>query len=120
MTSLSICGRCVLPEVQPHIYFNEAGVCNICLDHQRVQNQNGLLESDFIKILEKHRGRQKYDCLVMCSGGRDSTAALYFMKVRYKLNPLAFTFDHGFETNDAIELRFRIRACSVIRAQGSR
>ena len=103
MIAPSICSRCVLPEMPPHIQLNDAGVCNICLDHQRVQNQNGLLESDFIKILEKHRGRQKYDCLVMCSGGRDSTAALYFMKVRYKLNPLAFTFDHGFETNDAID-----------------
>ncbi|MAE71446.1 MAG: hypothetical protein CME06_13385 [Gemmatimonadetes bacterium] len=38
----------------------------------------------------------------MCSGGKDSTAALYFMKERYKVNPLAFTFDHGFETNEAI------------------
>ncbi len=39
----------------------------------------------------------------MCSGGKDSTAALYYMKKRYRLNPLAFTFDHGFETEDAME-----------------
>jgi hypothetical protein len=38
----------------------------------------------------------------MCSGGKDSTAALYFMKKRYHLNTLAFMFDHGFETEDAI------------------
>ena len=54
-------------------------------------------------MLNLYRSYGKYDCLVMCSGGKDSTAALYYMKRRYKLNPLAFTFDHGFETEDALE-----------------
>jgi hypothetical protein len=40
---------------------------------------------------------------VMCSGGKDSTASLYYMKTRYKTRPLAFMFDHGFETGDAVE-----------------
>lgn len=39
----------------------------------------------------------------MCSGGKDSTSSLYYMKKRYNLNPLAFTFDHGFETEEALE-----------------
>jgi hypothetical protein len=39
----------------------------------------------------------------MCSGGKDSTASLYYMKTRYKTKPLAFTFDHGFETEEALE-----------------
>jgi tRNA(Ile)-lysidine synthase TilS/MesJ len=39
----------------------------------------------------------------MCSGGKDSTASLYFMKKRYRMNPLAFTFDHGFEIEGAKE-----------------
>ena len=29
----------------------------------------------------------------MLSGGKDSTAALYLMKRRYRMSPLAFTFD---------------------------
>ncbi|NLB35512.1 MAG: hypothetical protein GX817_06845 [Elusimicrobia bacterium] len=29
-------------------------------------------------------------------------SSLYYMKKRYKMNPLAFTFDHGFETEDAL------------------
>ena len=38
----------------------------------------------------------------MCSGGKDSTSSLYYVKKRYNLNPLAFTFDHGFETEEAM------------------
>ncbi len=38
----------------------------------------------------------------MCSGGKDSTSALYYIKKRYRLKPLAFTFDHGFETEGAM------------------
>src|SRR3989344_2716590 len=97
-----ICQRCVLPEVKPHVWFNQDGVCNVCLDHKKQEETPMLLESDFVKVLDKHRGKHRYDCLVMCSGGKDSTSALYFMKKRYGLNPLAFMFDHGFEQADAI------------------
>ncbi len=101
-TASRICNTCVLPEIPPHITFAEDGVCNICKDFEAQERTPLFLESELIKILDKHRGRHRYDCLVMCSGGKDSTAALYFMKERYKMNPLAFTFDHGFEQSDAI------------------
>ena len=97
-----ICQRCVLPEAKPKIWLNENGVCNLCIEHENKPKEQPLLESDFIKTLEKYRGKHRYDCLVMCSGGKDSTAALYFMKKRYNLNPLAFMFDHGFESEEAI------------------
>lgn len=97
-----ICQKCVMPEVPSRIWLNQDGVCNLCLEHEAKPKAQPLLESDFIKILDKYRGKHKYDCLVMCSGGKDSTAALYFMKKRYNLNPLAFMFDHGFETEEAI------------------
>lgn len=100
-----ICSNCIMPEHKPGIYLNDDGVCNLCVAHQRAEKYETQkpLESDLIKILDKHRGRQKYDCMVMCSGGKDSTSALYYMKKRYGLNPLAFTFDHGFETDEALE-----------------
>jgi len=97
-----ICESCVLPEIPPHIVLDEAGSCNICHEYRQQEQTPLFLESDFIKILDKKRGKHRYDCLVMCSGGKDSTAALYFMKERYKVNPLAFTFDHGFEQQSAI------------------
>jgi tRNA(Ile)-lysidine synthase TilS/MesJ len=101
-----LCKKCILPESRPDIWLNSEGVCNICLgvDKSRSAKQkNRLLESDLHKILNKFKGRGKYDCLVMCSGGKDSTMSLYHMKKRYSLNPLVFTFDHGFENEEAFE-----------------
>ncbi len=99
-----ICKKCVLPESKPGIWLNEEGICNVCLEYQKVkQSVDKPLETDFIKLLKMYKSRGEYDCLVMCSGGKDSISALYYMKKRYKLNPLVFTFDHGFETEDAME-----------------
>jgi len=100
------CRKCVLPESPPAIRLNEDGVCNICADFEKrksLRSSKNWLESEFLKVLNKYSGKGKYGCLVMCSGGRDSTAALYLMKKRYKINPLAFTFDHGFENEQAKE-----------------
>lgn len=94
-----------MPESPPWITLDKQGVCNLCDKHaQEIKNKNDnkILESDLVKIFNKHKGKNKYDCLVMCSGGKDSTSALYFIKKRYNLNPLAFTFDHGFETQEAL------------------
>jgi tRNA(Ile)-lysidine synthase TilS/MesJ len=103
-----LCKKCVLPENKPDIELNSDGICNICVDFQKRdvnKRSNVLLESEMIKILNRYKGKNKskYDCLVMCSGGKDSTASLYYMKRRYKMSPLAFTFDHGFEEQLAID-----------------
>jgi len=101
-----ICRKCVLPESRPDIFLDAEGICNVCRDFEKTKIENNKsvrLETDFLKILKKYKSKGKHDCLVMCSGGKDSTAALYYMKKRYKLNPLAFTFDHGFEVEDAMK-----------------
>lgn len=101
-----ICRRCVLPHSPPDIVLDAEGVCSVCRREEgAVRNREPppLLETDFVRLLQKHRGRGRHDCLVMCSGGKDSTAALYYMKRRYRMSPLAFTFDHGFETEDALD-----------------
>lgn len=106
MKERRLCTKCVMPENEPDIYLNEDGVCNICLSYEEIKDQsvaNQPMETDFIKIINKHKGKGKYDCMVMCSGGKDSTSSLYYMVKRYKLNVLAFTFDHGFETEEAMD-----------------
>jgi len=105
MTERRICSRCVLPHCPPDISLDAEGVCNLCREHERqpaAAVRAPLLETDFTKLIQRHRGKHEFDCLVMCSGGKDSTAALYYAKRRYQLNVLAFTFDHGFETEDAM------------------
>ena len=106
MNGPKICRKCVLPEAPPEITLDADGVCNICADYAKqtaAAREEKPLETDFTKILAQHRGKHEYDCLVMCSGGKDSTASMYYMKTRYKTKPLAFTFDHGFETEDALD-----------------
>lgn len=103
-----ICKRCVLPESPPDITINADGLCSICVAQNQQKEEtlpgnNPNMESDFVRIINKYKGKYPFDCLVMCSGGKDSTSALYYIKKRYKLNPLAFTFDHGFETEEALE-----------------
>jgi len=101
-----ICTRCVLPHSPPDIVLDADGVCSVCRQEEGRKAADAdapLLETDFVRMLQKHRGKGTHDCLVMCSGGKDSTAALYYMKRRYKMNPLAFMFDHGFEQQDAID-----------------
>jgi tRNA(Ile)-lysidine synthase TilS/MesJ len=101
-----ICKKCVLPQYEPDITLNEEGICNICVafeQNKKFRETNYFLESDLIKILNKYCDRGKYDCLVMASGGKDSTISLYYMKKKYKMNPLVVTFDHGFECNEALD-----------------
>ena len=105
MENPNICRKCVLPDNGVEITLDAEGVCNLCREHERRKPAGAAdapLETDFIKTVNQYRGQGEFDCLVMCSGGKDSTAALYYMKRRYKLNALAFTFDHGFETEEAI------------------
>lgn len=101
-----ICKRCVLPESMSDITIDKEGVCNICREFEKKpegERESSLLETELTKVLSRYRGKGTYDCLVMISGGKDSTASLYYMKQRYKMNPLAVTFDHGFENEEAIE-----------------
>lgn len=103
-----MCKRCVLPEAAPDIWMDDQGICNICHNYDREQqadvtDERELLETDFLKILDKVRGKHEYDCLCMLSGGKDSTAALYYVKERYNLNPLVFTFNHGFVPDEHLE-----------------
>lgn len=108
MASEGVCHRCVLPERPPHIVLDGEGICNVCREHERMRAEGRvqpLLETDLVRWIRKSvkKRKGKYDCLVMCSGGKDSTASLYYIVKRYGLKPLAFTFDHGLEEQEAID-----------------
>ena len=97
-----ICKQCVMPAIEPYVHLGSSGICSICLsENETAKFSPKLVETDLLKLLQKQKKQGDYDCLVMCSGGKDSTASLYYMKKRYGLNVLAFTFDHGFENPEA-------------------
>lgn len=97
-----LCAKCVMPESLPEITFDAEGVCCLCRAGAAARRTPAPLETDFTALLARHKGEKNYDCMVMCSGGKDSTAALYYMVNRYRARTLAFTFDNGFETDEAM------------------
>lgn len=92
------CTRCGLPETHETISFDLEGVCNICRQHQFKQEQIdwGANKKALDALIEEHRGKHDYDCIVPFSGGKDSTWALYYLVKEYGLKPLVVRFDHGF------------------------
>lgn len=91
------CSRCGMPETYETIEYDAQGVCNICrgTEHKRVIDwgeRKRLLD----KLIEKHRGKAAYDCIVPFSGGKDSTFQLYYLMKEYKVKPLVVRFNHGF------------------------
>lgn len=96
---LKRCTMCILPETFPAIRFNQAGVCNYCLNHKKyIVKGKETLE----QILFQHRSKgQKADCVVTTSGGRDSSFVLYKLVREFKMKVLAVTYDWGMMTPEA-------------------
>lgn len=91
------CGSCLLPETYETIEFDN-GSCNICQSkvarNETVDWQARKASLD--ALIEDHRGKHDYDCIVPFSGGKDSTFTLWYLVNEYKLKPLVVRFDHGF------------------------
>jgi tRNA(Ile)-lysidine synthase TilS/MesJ len=103
---MKTCNKCVLPETYPGIYFDEKGVCNFCQSYEEQQKNKDaqlLLSNDeLIMYLEKYRdGSSGHDVLVALSGGVDSSNALIQIVEKFKLTPLVFHNDHGYEDETA-------------------
>jgi len=95
---LITCTKCGLPETYETIEFDAAGVCNICRQFEFKQESIdwGARKKMLEQLIEEHRGKYDYDCLVPFSGGKDSTFTLYHLVKEYKLKPLVIQFNHGF------------------------
>lgn len=91
---LKKCTRCILPESYPGIRFNEQGVCDSCLTHEKVQYRG---EAELLKLVESLRNSgSEYDGIVALSGGRDSAFAAYYAVRFLNLRILAYNYDNGF------------------------
>jgi N-acetyl sugar amidotransferase len=91
------CTKCLLPETHESISFDEQGVCSIC---RQVEFKTGIdweqRKKDLSELIESHRGKYDYDCIVPFSGGKDSVWTLYYLMKEFKIKPLVVRFDHGF------------------------
>jgi acyl-CoA synthetase (AMP-forming)/AMP-acid ligase II/acyl carrier protein len=102
---LTYCTRCGLASNVPGTSYDATGVCNVCrgLDTYVEKAQAYFKSPDELKALVAEMRATKtgeYDCLVLLSGGKDSTYMLYQL-CDLGLTPLVFTLDNGFISDEA-------------------
>lgn len=100
------CTTCGISGRYPGISFDAAGVCGLCLtyerDKERVHSYFGTRETllERLRSATEERGAS-HDCLLLFSGGKDSTYVLYQL-VSMGLRVMTFTFDNGFISRAAL------------------
>lgn len=99
INSLKRCSNCVLPETFPHIHFDGHGVCNYCHNYEKfkILGKDQLIQDCAAWKSKKYLN----DVLVPLSGGRDSCFGLHYVKNELGLDPIAYTYDWGFVTDQA-------------------
>ncbi|WP_263079610.1 hypothetical protein [Endozoicomonas sp. Mp262] len=95
--SLKRCSRCILPETMPFIKFDHDGICNYC--HHYVPRNRPRPKEEMFSLLESYRKKDKTDCIVPFSGGRDSCYALHLITKELNLKPVTYTYDWGMVTD---------------------
>jgi len=103
-----VCTKCIMDTSDPEIIFNEEGVCNHCLDFEKLLNKewfpNELGKQKLDKIVNKikQEGKnKKYDCIIGLSGGIDSSYLALKVK-ELGLRPLVVHVDAGWNSELAV------------------
>lgn len=99
------CTACNLPETYETIEFDEHGVCNICRQKDyKDQKIDWKKRAEMLaELIEEHRGKYEYDCILPFSGGKDSTYTLWYLVKHFKIRPLVVQFNHGFMRDTLME-----------------
>ena len=101
---MKYCTRCVMPDTRPGIKFNEEGVCQACIAHDKKNDINWDERFEELKnICNKYRGMNGdgYDCMIAVSGGKDSHYQVYIMKEVMGMNPLLVSVEDNFPMTEA-------------------
>lgn len=89
------CTKCLLPNTRPRISISlKNKICDACLNHTKKENINWTIRKKiFLDIVRqvKKKKKNRYDCLIPVSGGKDSHWQVITC-LKYGLNPLCITF----------------------------
>ncbi|PPK85257.1 amino acid adenylation domain-containing protein [Neolewinella xylanilytica] len=101
------CTNCGLPANYPSASFDEEGVCQLCRGFEAYESKAKAYFrtlDDFRAIFAERPSQHgtEYDCIMLLSGGKDSTYALGQL-VELGLKPLAFTLDNGYISEQALD-----------------
>lgn len=102
------CNQCVISSRVPYITLTD-GVCNLCHEHNKLRANDAetIWQKKYIehqreeldRMLKGYqgKGRDRYDALVLFSGGKDSVYMLSRLRKEYPgLRVLLMTWDNGF------------------------
>ena len=86
---MKFCKNCVIPETAESHQFNNQGTCSVCTEIKKKKSNIDWVErkSMFEKLIQNYIKKNKYDCIVPFSGGKDSVYALWFLVTQIKMNP---------------------------------
>ena len=71
---IKYCKKCIIPETRPHTEIAQDGICTGCkYFEQRNKIDWVKRKEELIKLLNKYKGKNNYDCIIPSSGGKDST-----------------------------------------------
>jgi len=108
LTEVQRCKTCLIPVNYPGgIHFDEKWICDICREFENYKDKALAYfktMAEFEKMVKKARltKRSEYDCLMLYSGGKDSSYVLHRL-VEMGLKVLSFTFDNGYISETAFE-----------------
>lgn len=103
-----ICTHCVMDTTDPEITFDDKGVCNHCIEFEKITRKRWhpgddgkeLLKATVQSIKNAAKGNE-YDCILGLSGGVDSS----YLALKVKdlgLNPLVVHVDAGWNSELAV------------------
>lgn len=86
------CSRCLMPDTRPRVKFTDR-ICNACLYRDEYEHTDWTARQlAFRELIDAHRDRGPYDCVVPFSGGKDSASIAWRLKHDYGLRPLLATY----------------------------
>jgi N-acetyl sugar amidotransferase len=92
---VKFCRTCVVSNQRPRIIFDDEGVCSACRFAYEKQNTIDWeeREKELQALLDKHRRNDgRWDVIVPCSGGKDSSYVAHQLKHKYGMHPLTVTW----------------------------
>ena len=92
MNKVFWCKNCLNMSTRPRTKFDGRGWCSACQWMKEKNVVDWPARQDEMKpILEKFRRKDRFDCIVPVSGGKDGTYTAHSLKNKYRMNPLAVT-----------------------------
>jgi len=91
------CNKCLLHDRIPSIQINDDGLCQFCADYDEQLNQykKKYAKKKLFKYLDEISSeKSRYDCIVMFSGGKDSSRLLEIARDHYNLKTIAVSIEH--------------------------